>query len=358
MLAWQPVAPLPLARWGAASVTLQDGRVLVLGGTTTTTSAGAVARVEIFDPANGAWQTAAPLGVPRAYPVAILLTDGRVLVTGGSDHQVPLASAEIYDPATNSWSITGSMSVGRTDFAGVRLPDGRVLVAGGGTTTSSGPATNTAEIYDPSSGAWQRVASMHTRRAYLTLTALGDGRVLAAGGLSGYPSQGAASATAEIYDPASNSWTVTAPLVGAVYSQTANLLPDGSVLLAGGWNSPAQSAGALPMVQLFDPRSGIWTSGPPMLEGRAYARTVTLLDGRVVVAGGFSASGTPLASVELYDPRNRAWSALSALAAPEWGGALALLSNGEVLVAGGSAAADGSSPTRNAELLDLVARSP
>ena len=120
----------------------------------------------------GSWTPAATMAEPRAFYSLTLLDDGRVLVAGGfvrtNGIGPPLgghysAGAEIYDPTSDTWSPTGQLATGRAGHAAVLLEDGRVLVAGGQTVVAPGrpPVTlNSAEIYDPATGAWTTTGSM------------------------------------------------------------------------------------------------------------------------------------------------------------------------------------------------------
>jgi WD40 repeat protein len=105
---------------------------------------------------------------------ATLLTNGHVLVEAGWDGSRVLSSAELYDPTTGKFIATGSMSYGRFSAETTRLTNGQVLVAGG--------SSNTVELYDPGSGSFSVVGSMTSRRVNDTATLLPDGSVLIAGG--------------------------------------------------------------------------------------------------------------------------------------------------------------------------------
>jgi hypothetical protein len=138
----------------------------------------------------------------RTGHTATLLSNGLVLVAGGyTFSSVSLASAELYDPTTGLWSTTGSMATGREDETATILPNGQVLAAGGLSATNSGvSALSSAELYDPVTGTWSTAASMATARYIDTATLLSDGAVLVAGGHGGTLCCGAPSlASAELY---------------------------------------------------------------------------------------------------------------------------------------------------------------
>src|SRR2546430_3627123 len=117
----------------------------------------------------------------RASATATLLPSGKVLVAGGFDGAVPLASAELYDPAANRWTLTASMTVGRLQHSATLLANGKVLVAGGNLPSGSyAVATASAELYDPATGTFTATGAMTKPRAVFTLTPLLDGTVLAA----------------------------------------------------------------------------------------------------------------------------------------------------------------------------------
>lgn len=163
------------------------------------------------------WQRSAPtsilatasMGTKRAYHGAEVLSDGRLLVMGGSMRPTPTtvaysSTAERYTPSSNSWASAAAMNYPRHWFTTVKLSDGRVLVAGGG--GYSGGAVNTAEVFNPATGttgAWTATANtMSTYRGNFSGVLLSNGRVLVAGGQwsSTFHS------TAEVYDPATNQW--------------------------------------------------------------------------------------------------------------------------------------------------------
>ncbi|MEX0630167.1 MAG: kelch repeat-containing protein [Chloroflexota bacterium] len=309
---------------------LSDGSVLVAGGITIRSGERFPASAQLYDPSSRSWSaTGNMIEFSRSDYTATLLRDGKVLVAGG--YPSPLASAELYDPSTGSWTATGRLVTARDLHTATLLPDGKVLVTGGiDSTVSVGHAVAAAELYDPASGTWIPTGNMVQARVYDTATLLLDGRVLVAGGSSS-GTLGEALASAELYDPASGTWTASGNMNAGRSGHTATLLPDGTVLVVGGSNG----SGLLAPAELYDPSSGSWTATGAMVEPR-YGHTATLLaNSKVLVVGG-SAGQDALASAELYDPLSGSWTAIGSMTAGRSGHTATLLADGTVLVAGGS----------------------
>ena len=189
--------------------------------------------------------------------------------------QAASASPTAAEQRAATWLTTGSMTKARTRHTATLLQDGRVLVAGG--SAASGGLTS-AELYDPSSGSWTTTGNMTMRRFGATATLLRNGKVLVAGGLGSGPSFSqiwSAEHSAELYDPATGSWSATGSMNEGFYDHTATLMADGKVLVAGGGSAA-----------LYDPNKGTWRGTGKMLEQRYYHTATLLADGRVLAAGG------------------------------------------------------------------------
>lgn len=262
---FSPTGSMTTARSDPKAVLLHSGRVLIVGGDGT---ADHVASAEIYDPATGRFSRTGSLRTTQSVDTATVLQDGSVLVTGSFfDMRVPdySASAELYDPASGTFAPVGSMSVVRYDATATLLPSGQVLVAGG--TNSSGFSLGSAELYDPTGNTFRPVI-MANPRADQTATLLSDGRVLVVGG-SGIPGNDFAEASAETYDPLSGRFTPTGSLTIPRRKQTATLLPDGRVLIAGGESDlsgiarlfPTTTSGlsSLASAELYNPASGTFS---------------------------------------------------------------------------------------------------
>jgi hypothetical protein len=293
---------MTVRRAGHTATLLSSGKVLITGGTSDSTEV-ALASAELYDPATGTFAaTTGSMQSARASHTATLLQDGKVLVAGGDSlffngvqnaNLRSLATAEIFDPATETFTATGSMIVPRESHTATRLSDGKVLIAGGsdGALGNNSPVAVvylSAELFDPATGQFTATGSMTTARDFFTATLLGTGKVLAAGGVNATESL----ATAELFDPASGSFAATGNLTAARFNQDATLLNDGTVLLTGG-------VGASPVLataEIYDPTAGTFAATGNMNSPRVWHTATLLQDGRVLVTGG----GTPVATAELY----------------------------------------------------------
>src|SRR3990172_9492145 len=107
---WSAAGSMTDARVNHTATLLSDGRVLVVGGTNGSVTLGTA---DLYDPVTGMWSPAGTMSTPRMDHTAMLLSNGKVLVAGGYDGSSYLASAELYDPATGIWSSTGAMNIPR-----------------------------------------------------------------------------------------------------------------------------------------------------------------------------------------------------------------------------------------------------
>lgn len=276
---------------------------------------------------TGSMITARDNSTPLTKFTATLLLDGRALVTGGYQLDA-LARAEpyvaqLYEPRSGRWTVTGNLITPRRRQSVTLLGDGRVLVAGGlgpYLGRSAEATLRSAEVYDPATGRWTATGSMHTAREGHLAVELLDGRVLVIGGTSG--------SSAEVYDPSSGTWTQTgAPTGHPTASDTATVLTNGDVLLVGYEFS----------AQIYHPSSGSWETTGQMIQRRSHHSATVLADGRVLVAGGWI-GGPVISSAEIYDPNVATWTATGSMLHQAEPNASMLLSDGSVLVVTGNSA--------------------
>lgn len=282
---WGNSTAMASARTKHTLTMLQNGTAVVIGGYTTS---GPTAGVERYAPSaespfSNIWTPLQPLVTARGLHTATLLSNGKVLVTGGMSGSYFLDSCELYDPDSNSWSQAASLNAVRSGHTATLLPSGKVLVAGGYTTT----ALNTAELYNPETDSWSPAGTFTAARSQHTATLLPSGKVLLTGGLG----TSDAVTSAVLYDPASNSWTDVGSLATARYNHSAVLLNSGKVLVAGG-TSVGPNRTTLAGIEVYDPAAELWSNSGLMAIERSFFGMTLLLDGNVLVTGGRNSNGT------------------------------------------------------------------
>jgi RHS repeat-associated protein len=307
-----------------------------------------VAYPALLDPR---WTTGGSMTWARTNHTATLLPTGAVLVAGGTDGTDALMAVELYDRASNTWSATGNLTVARQLHTAVLLgtssnatTSGKVLVAGG---LNGATSQNTAELYSPATGTWTAAANMNAARQQHTATLLASGKVLVAGGMAGTSILN----TAAVYDPSTGTgtWTAVDNMSTARRAHTATLLVvpgnptlNNKVLVVGG---DAGGQNALLSVQLFDGTSS-WTGAPSLSMFREAHTATALPNGNVLVVGGVTNginTSSPLNTALLFDASSGsgAWSSAGTLSRPRLGHTATALppglaSSGQVLVVGGA----------------------
>jgi len=267
--------------------------------TPTTTATGS--------PTAASWQAVGSLTLGRTGPHAVRLGDGRVLVVGnegGLGARADSVRTEIWDPASNAWTNAASLNKPRGLFAAVALADGRALVIGGldqGTSTDScgnleqgQQSFSSTWAYDPRPGqdVWSRTGLLGTARTAPAAAVLPDGRVLVAGGYyhTGSNERGTTPARAEL----------------AALRTTASDAPAMDTRLA---DVEAPPVGvALATAELYDPTTDRWSTTGALTYARVGASAATLADGRVLIVGSGQFDVSKVAeqaydNAEIYDPR-------------------------------------------------------
>jgi hypothetical protein len=285
---------MSVERYRHTATSLSNGRVLLAGGQN---SQSINNTAEIYNPLIGSFTpTAGSMTSPRDAHTATRLLNGKVLIAGGVDGSGTAATAEIFDPETSRFQSTGNMNVGRSFHTAVLLPNGNVLIAGG----YNGSYLASAEIYDPRTETFSLISSMAEGRSKHTATMLSDGTVLIAGGTNEFGSLN----TAETYDPRTGAFSRTdGNMMWARYSHTATLLlddvdedgagpDDGTndrVLLAGGFGFHAgegdddedvdDTTGAQKSAEVYDPLTRQFTQTTGNMTLNRQEHTAILLTG-------------------------------------------------------------------------------
>lgn len=259
------------------------------------------------------------------------------------------------------WRPTGDMAFGRFYNGAQVLPDGRVVVTGGcSASVCSGDLTlpacrtvvATAETLDLATRTWSRAGDDPVARFFHGSESLPDGSVLVAGGCTD-PECASATADAQQYDPAAREFRALPSLSEARAGFASVRLADGRVMLAGGCTATACS----PRVEIFDPARRSWTRAADLSVARGRATATLLASGAVLVAGGCTtiACAGVLASAEVYDPITNQWTAAAPMGSPRGGHYAAALLDGRVIVGGGCPDATCTTFLASTELFDASA---
>lgn len=299
---------------------------------------------EVVSPAAVVWSTDS-LGVATVSQTGTVTAvgEGSTILRarfGGSE-----ANAAIMVTTPITFTATGSMSMTRVFHTATLLPDGKVLLAGGrDRTDGSGAATAGAELYDPASGTFARTGDMTSARSGHSATLLPDGKVLIAGGSV---ENDATTSSAELYDPATGTFSRTGDMRGKQHLHEATLLKTGKVLISGGLSGWTSCCPIPATPELYDPATGVFTTtgtyAGANLEQATYAhiglvgtKATLLHDGRVLL--------TAEPAAQVYDPVAGTFSRAGTMVTgvgvfgmPQYisGQTATLLDDGTVLLTGG-----------------------
>ncbi len=314
---WQKVANLPVARSHAVAV-VRDGQIVLVGGTLP----GDVPSNDVtsYSPAENVWAKLPSLPSGRKTPVAGIV-GGSVWVTGGS-HSVSTWSGRF----SNRWEASASMPVALGEVAGGTI--GKTLFLVG--------ESNTATLaLDLSTGAWRSNLPVRPFTGHHHAAEVINGRLHLFGGL------GSGAGKHQIYDPATNAWTLGPDMPFAAGSSASSLI-GGKVYVAGGIVGSTTTTRAA----VYDPVTNSWKDVAPMPQGRNHAAATT--DGsRMFVAGGRgpgSGDGNSVANgfdtLQVYSPSTNTWQSsvggsLAPLPQARGGMGKAVYYRGEIYVMGG-----------------------
>ncbi|MHC4600100.1 MAG: Ig-like domain-containing protein [Planctomycetota bacterium] len=322
--------------------------------------------------------------VARCLHEAVALNDGRVLICGGSatPGSTPFRSAEIYDPVTQTWALSQSnqgngMFFIRVRHTALKLHNGHVLVIGG---TDNTTTWDTCEEYDPNTDTFGLHSNpMQSPRYWHTAVLLANGNVLAHGGVG----QGVLLNTMEILDMQTGNWVLCQPTMGGTIGSNAVLvgryahetvtLPDGGILSTGGYYAIVHRSCDLywPSVPGDGTAGNAQFTGTHLTTPRDQHTATVLTTGRgqgiVIVIGGerddFIFSPIAVNTAEVYDhsqfvanpvfnANQGAWSPMgSAMTEKRCDHTSTLLASGKILVVAGCNAV-GTAPSRTAEMFD------
>ena len=317
---------------------MADGRVLVVGGSppmSPGTFGGCLRNSQLFDPATNTWTAPAATAQEHCGAALVRLDNGKALVVGAPSpvrgYPVNAAWAELFDPVTGTWTVTGNQPTQREAPAAAKLSDGRVLMTGG---TSSADRF-AAWLYDPTSNQWSTAAPMISpERREHTMSTIANGVTIVVGGRSN--AQTASSAGRDFTDRYANgAFGDGKPLLNRRWGHAAVVMASGDVMVIGGShnNFPVFAA------EFYTLGPG-WRIAPsPVLTYRSGHTATLLADGRVLLIGGTRPNGGSQGEVELFDPATGQWSFGPRMSYPRGSHTATRLDDGRVLVEGGSSSA-------------------
>lgn len=332
-----PTGIMHTVRGDTVSVLLNNGTALVAGGWTTD-GGGCPGRgtptrtAETYDPITESFTLTGPMVMGRWEHSAIALDDGRILIAGGANGCVNnmTATAEVYDPSTRTFSAVSGMTITRKSFPMAKLPDGRVLVFGGTKEGNFATATTRVDIFDPATNSFSLAGYLAVDRGGHGVCALNDGKFLLMGGMNRFDDAAsvARNKSAEIYDPLTNtSRLLPALMVNRHLNRTTAVrLDDGTCLIS----SQNMLQGGV-TVEIFDPVTETFSAAP--VQGTITGNTDNgssnvLPDGRVLL------SPNP---AMLFDQNTNTLSVVDRISGMPYAGSTSVtLPNGEVLLAAGS----------------------
>ncbi len=357
----QPGQPLPVALNNQSATLLPDGRVLVAGGSTNGQPSGSRREAYLYNPATGLWTPTGSLITARYVHFSVLLQSGKVLVGGGANGtDGVLRSGELYDPVAGTWQPTGALGGARYGATGTLIsfasnvpgaPSGFVLVVGGRASTT-GATLNTSELYNPATGVWRPTGTnLRDTRTLHAAVVLPDGTILVTGGYSTTDAQVTYVASAETFDPVTERWASAGSMSVGRENATVTLLHNGRVLATGG-RGPN---GTLSSAELFNPVNRTWAATPNMNAARERHTATLLPNGRLLIAGGLVQNGVALASTEIYDPAAQRWDNAFTLSQARGTHAAVLLANARVLLIAGTGVDDESTALSSVDIHDPAA---
>jgi len=235
------------------------------------------------------------------------------------------ASATAINPV--SFSQVGDMTTARDAPGVARLHDGKVLLAGGCTTGPGNCALTSAELFDPATNTFSSggLGTMGERRWGPAAATLPDGRVLVAGGWNGVDDV----ATAEVFNPSSKTFSPVGNMLVPREEPGVGVLPDGRVLIVAGYSNtdPVDSS------EIFDPKTNTFSAGPNFPDARYGIASAVISGGRILFTGGYNT--TEFASAFVFNPSSNSFAAVGALPQPRYAPAGASLPGGRAVVVGG-----------------------
>ena len=292
---WAAVAPLPTARVYLGAATGNDGTIYAVGGL----QQGDVptAEVDAYNPQTNTWSEVAPLPLARG-ALAVVSDNGLIYAIGGGNG-ASQSEVDAYNPQTNTWAVEAPLPTARAFLAAAVGSNGIIYAIGGNLNNSDGTtATNEVDAYNPATNVWTVVAPLPASVSYLAATTGTDGTIYAIGG--GGNGNGPSSSAVYTYNPATNIWTQEASLPlgrGALAVTTGS---DGTIYAISGYNEGYLFGTR--EVDAYNPTTNTWTRIADHLYSAYGLAATTGLDGTIYVMGGYAQNYVAENEVDAYTP--------------------------------------------------------
>jgi N-acetylneuraminic acid mutarotase len=292
--AWSSKSPLPTARFGLTTCVV-DGKIYAMGGGDAPYTPY-LSAVEIYDPATDSWETGIPMPNARMGH-ATAVVGGKIYVMGGAyEALTSTATVDEFDPATGTWANKAPMPNDRV-FHCAGAVDGKIYVLGGcrsGWNVNGADVTD-VDVYDPATDTWTRKGKMRSPRA-MAAAAVVNGKIYVFGGIVGSLANSPGN-TADMYDPAANTWKPIAGLVPRACSGICAV--DNKVYVLGS----GSLQGTLSRTDIYDPATDTWQTGPRLSKAKCFMGA-SLVSGKIYVVGGDDAAWPwhSITTVEAYTP--------------------------------------------------------
>jgi N-acetylneuraminic acid mutarotase len=293
--------------------------------------------------AEDSWVTLEPMPTARSgHGVAV--ADGKIYVIGGQNGEGVLNITEEYDPVTNEWVTKTSIPTARSDFA-IAVYQSKIYVIGGtigpGIVVGESLLTGATEVYDPITDTWEIKTSMPTPRQGLEANVVSD-KIYLIGGVryvGGFLHQ--KFDENEVYDPATDSWTIKAPLPTAVWGYSSAVV-DNEIYLIGGGNKTTGGIFPVTLNQIYTPATDTWDFGQTIPTGLWHAdsgvTTGVFAPERIYVLGG-SYYSFAYNLTQIYDPEVDGWTTGTPMPTPRWSLSVAVVDD-ELYAIGGKTEED------------------
>lgn len=296
---WTKVGDMPEIRY-AHTVNELNGKIYVVGGASTETSAFLYKTALVYDRSSGEW-TQIPLNKNKGRRVhCSCVVDGKLFVIGGSDTTINtntavLATMDMFDPNTGVWVSKDPMPTKRSHIACASM-DGKIYVMGGFHSTNDLNGVKTLEMYDTQNNTWSTLPDMPTKRGAHSAVAY-NGKIYVLGGVTFLPTT--VYKTVEVYNPQDSTWTTKSGLMPtARYSLTTCVFGD-NIFAIGGWENSADGP-IYDKVEVYNPETDEWKTENPLPVRRAGLASL-VLDGKIGVYGGSRTNHPLIGTSAIYE---------------------------------------------------------